>query len=86
MIGWVWKVSTLIGTLHIEIAAYMVESMRKARNGGKAADAGRGLRYVGCQRPDRCRTGRDALFRGAAYWRLWRRAGAGEKTRGRQST
>jgi len=67
MIGWVWKVSTLIGTLHIEIkdvasgrttyskvfdfrgdnrnaweraTAYMVESMRKARNGDKAPDAG----------------------------------------------
>jgi len=67
MIGWVWKVSTLIGTLHIEIkdvasgrttyskvfdfrgdnsnaweraTAYMVESIRKARDGGKAPDAG----------------------------------------------
>jgi len=67
MIGWVWKVSTLIGTLHIEIkdvasgrttyskvfdfrgdnskaweraTAYMVESMRKARDGDKAPDAG----------------------------------------------
>ncbi|HET6321719.1 MAG TPA: DUF3280 domain-containing protein [Hyphomicrobium sp.] len=67
MIGWVWKVSTLIGTLHIEIkdvasgrttyskvfdfrgdnrkaweraTAYMVDSMRKARDADRAPDAG----------------------------------------------